>query len=214
MQQDSQISHNIRVKFCGITQVEDADIAQKLGVHAIGLVFYDKSPRCVNYIQAKRIIHHLAPFVTVTGLFVNQPLAWVNQVSDELSLDLIQLHGDEKPEYCEQLHRPFIKAVRVKSQQTILDAQTLFSRAKALLLDSYQQQHFGGTGQSFDWNMIPETLTKPVILAGGLTPENVRLAIETIKPYAVDVSSGIEKAKGQKDKQKMIDFMNEVNHAK
>lgn len=199
-----------RVKFCGLTRPEDADIAASLGVDAIGLVFYAPSPRAVSIEQARHVIAALPAFVTVVGLFVNPSIAEVDTVLTELPIDLLQFHGDESAEQCEYYDWPYIKAVRMRDDVDLYAFAAQHARARGLLLDTYQQGVPGGTGVSFDWARVPAELNCPVILAGGLTAENVGLAIEQVRPFAVDVSGGIESAKGIKDLEKMKAFMRSV----
>ncbi|MFK8069198.1 MAG: phosphoribosylanthranilate isomerase [Gammaproteobacteria bacterium] len=201
-----------RVKFCGITRVEDALHAAAIGVDAIGLVFYAKSPRAVSIKQAKLIVDNLPPFITKVGLFVNSDRAEIDQISTEVGLNVLQFHGDESPEDCEQYDRPFIKAVRVQAETDLQQLSQQFQNAQGLLLDAYDKTMYGGTGKSFDWSIIPEDLSLPIILAGGLSPDNVSTAIKNVKPYAVDVSGGIEQSKGIKDTKKMNVFMNGVSN--
>ncbi len=199
-----------RVKICGITRVEDALAAARQGAHAIGLVFYERSPRHVGIAQAAQLASALPPFVTTVGLFVDAGPAFVREVLAAVPLDLLQFHGDESPEYCAQFGRPYLKAIRVKAGVDLLQCAARFSTAKALLLDAYVAGVPGGTGATFDWELIPGNLPLPVILSGGLSAENVAAAIEQVRPYAVDVSSGVEAAKGIKDAAKVAAFINEV----
>lgn len=199
-----------RVKICGITNVEDALSAVKFGADALGLVFYAPSPRAVTLEQAKEISAAVPAFVTMVGLFVNAEKTEIENIVSEVGIDLIQFHGDELPAFCRQFNRPYIKAVRVKPDTNLVQYADVFSDAKALLLDAYTEGVPGGTGKSFDWDLIPHHLAKPIILAGGLSAENVAQAIERVKPYAVDVSGGVERAKGLKDVKKIQEFMQQV----
>lgn len=199
-----------RVKICGITRVEDALKAVELGADAIGLVFYAPSPRNVSIQQAIEIVNQVPAFVSVVGLFVNAETSFINQVISQVKLDLLQFHGDETPEECVQYRLPFIKAIRVKTDTNLVQYADEFATAKALLLDAYTEGVAGGTGNVFDWNLIPKNLTKPVILAGGLNANNVAEAIEQVQPYAVDISGGVEAAKGIKDAAKLAAFMQQV----
>ena len=199
-----------RVKICGITRVEDALAAVNAGADAIGLVFYAPSPRCVSLAQAQKIVAVIPPFVSVVGLFVNAPAAEIQFILSQVRLDIIQYHGDETPDVCKQINLPYYKAIRVKAESNLLQYALEFESAKALLLDTYTEAVFGGTGQVFDWNLIPKNMTKPVILAGGLTAENVAHAIKQVQPYAVDVSGGVEVVKGIKDVAKIAAFMQGV----
>lgn len=200
----------VRVKICGITRVDDALQAVAHGADAIGLVFYGPSPRNVALAQAKLISEALPAFVTVVGLFVNAEPAFVREVLANVHLDLLQFHGDESPVDCAQYQLPFIKAIRVKPDTNLVQCAKDFSGAKALLLDTYTEGVAGGTGHVFDWALIPAQLSLPVILAGGLKPDNVAQAIAKVKPYAVDVSGGVEASKGIKDSAKIAAFMQQV----
>ncbi|HEY0267861.1 MAG TPA: phosphoribosylanthranilate isomerase [Methyloradius sp.] len=202
-----------RVKICGITRLEDAFSAVELGADAIGLNFYAASPRKVTLEQAKAIVANMPPFITMVGLFVNAAPQELVTTFEYVGLDLIQFHGDETPEQCGQYGLPYIKAIRVKSDTNLVQYEADFKEAKALLLDTYTEGVVGGTGQVFDWSLIPNTLKKPIILAGGLTPDNVQQAIEQVHPYAVDVSGGVEASKGIKDAAKIAAFMRGVNNA-
>jgi len=181
------------------------------GCDAIGLVFYASSPRHVTLDQAAQIVEALPPFVNAVGLFVDAERHAVEQVLRSVRLDLLQFHGDEAPEYCESFACPYIKAVRVRPGINLVEYAAAYRKAKALLLDAYQEGVAGGTGQQFDWNLIPANLAKPVILAGGLDPSNVADAIKQVHPYAVDVSGGVEREKGIKDADKIAAFLQEVN---
>ncbi len=206
-------STRTRSKICGITRPEDGLLAASLGADAIGLVFYAPSPRSVSAQQAREVIAALPPFVTAVGLFVDADEAEVSAVLDEVPLDLLQFHGNEEEAYCSSFGRPYFKAIRMADGIDLGTEAERFSSASALLLDSYQKGVPGGTGHAFDWARIPEGLAKPIILAGGLGPENVEEAIRTVRPYAVDVSSGVEAAKGIKDADKVIAFMRGVERA-
>ena len=203
-----------RVKICGITNVEDAIAAVNAGADAIGLVFYAQSPRYVTIEQAQQIVAAMPPFVSVVALFVNASTAEIETVLAQVRIDIVQFHGDETPSDCEQIKLPYYKAIRVKADTNLLQYAVEFKHAKALLLDTYTEAAFGGTGQVFDWRLVPKNLTKPVILAGGLAPQNVSLAIQQVRPYAVDVSGGVESAKGIKDTAKVAAFMQAVNQSR
>lgn len=200
----------VRVKICGITRVEDALTAVAQGADAIGLVFYAPSPRAVSIEQAATIAKQMPAFVSVVGLFVNAEEHFIKELTSRVQLDLLQFHGDETPEQCAQYGLPFIKAVRVKSDTNLVQYAKDYSASRALLLDTYTEGVAGGTGHVFDWGLIPPDLNKPVVLAGGLTAENVALAIKQVKPYAVDVSGGVEASKGIKDAAKIAAFMQQV----
>ena len=199
-----------RVKICGITRAEDALAAARGGADAIGLVFYPRSPRHVVIEQARQLADVLPPFVTVVGLFVDADAALVHEVLKSVPLDLLQFHGDESAQYCAQFGRPYLKAIRVSAGVDLLQCASDFHGAKGLLLDAHVEGIPGGTGISFDWALIPRQLPVPVILSGGLDAENVASAIEQVRPYAVDVSSGVESGKGIKDAAKIAAFINEV----
>jgi phosphoribosylanthranilate isomerase len=200
----------VRVKICGITRVEDALNAVEYGADAIGLVFYEPSPRNVEILQAIEIANKVPAFVTVVGLFVNAEPGFVREVISQVNLDLLQFHGDETPQECASYDLPFIKAIRVQSDTNLVQCAKDFSVSKALLLDTFTDGVAGGTGHVFDWNLIPAALDKPVILAGGLNAQNVAQAINQVKPYAVDVSGGVEISKGIKDAAKIAAFMQQV----
>lgn len=202
-----------RIKICGITRVEDALAAARSGADAIGLVFYERSPRHVGIAQAVQLAAALPPFVTTVGLFVNAEAAFVREVLRAVPLDVLQFHGDESPEYCAQFSKPYLKAIRVKAGVDLLQCASDFCGAKGLLLDAHVEGIPGGTGATFDWTLIPGNLPLPVILSGGLDPENVAAAIQQVRPYAVDVSSGVEASKGIKDAAKIAAFINEVKRA-
>ena len=199
-----------RVKICGITRVEDAMAAARAGADAVGFVFEPKSPRHVSADQAKAIIRALPPFVTVVGLFVNAAPDNIEAVLNRVPLDLIQFHGNETPEQCRRYHRPYIKAIRMQADINLPEKAHLYNDAAGLLLDSFVDGATGGTGQAFDWARVPHDLSKPVILAGGLTPENVAMAIREARPFAVDVSSGVEVSRGIKDASRISAFIEAV----
>ena len=203
----------VRSKICGITRIEDALAAVEAGADALGFVFYSRSPRAVTVQQARAIIAALPPFISTVGLFVNASRGELNETLDAVPLDLLQFHGDETPEQCDGYHRPFIKALRVQAGDDIAAACRDYRQASGILLDAYVAGVPGGTGETFDWTLIPQNLEKPIILAGGLTSENVAQAIAQVRPYAVDVSGGVEKAKGIKDHEKIRAFMNAVHSA-
>lgn len=199
-----------RIKICGITRAEDTIAAVHGGADAIGLVFYERSPRHVSVAQAVQLAAVLPPFVSVVGLFVNAEADFVREVMASVSLDLLQFHGDESPEFCAQFDRPYLKAIRVKAGMDLLQCAVRYSGSKGLLLDAHVEGTPGGTGASFDWTLIPKSLPMPVILSGGLDAGNVVKAIRELQPYAVDVSSGVEEKKGIKDAAKIVAFIKEV----
>lgn len=210
---DGNVSARVRVKICGITRIRDAVTACELGADAIGLVFYAGSPRAIDISTAKSVLDELPPFISTVGLFVDAQADEVQRVLDTVALDLLQFHGNEPPDYCRRFSRPYIKAVRMRDNIDLNCVQSEYAGASALLLDTYMQDKHGGTGETFDWTRIPAGLEKPLILAGGLTAANVKTAIEQVKPYAVDVSGGVESGKGIKDRSKIADFIREVNDA-
>lgn len=203
----------VRSKICGITRVEDALVAAEAGADAIGLVFYAKSPRAVSVQQARQIISALPPFVTTVGLFVNASRCEIGEILDAVPLDALQFHGDETPADCEGHRRPWFKALRVKAGEDIAAQAARYTGASAILLDSFVAGVPGGTGEVFDWSLIPGELTKPLILAGGLTAENVQQAITQVRPFAVDISGGVEQSKGIKDAVKVREFVERVRSA-
>jgi phosphoribosylanthranilate isomerase len=203
----------VRCKICGITRLEDALAAVDAGADAIGLVFYAKSPRAVTVQQAQAIVAGLPPFVTTVGLFVDCQRSELNAILDAVPLDLLQFHGDESPAACEGFRRPYIKALRVRPGDDVAARIGLYGSAAGVLLDTFVPGVPGGTGEAFDWSLVPQGLTVPIILAGGLTPENVRAAIEQVRPYAVDVSGGVEASKGVKDSDKIHAFVRAVRSA-
>lgn len=200
----------VRVKICGITRPEDGVLAARLGADAVGLVFHVQSPRSVTVERARAIVAALPPFVTRVGLFVDAGPEAIEAVLCAVPLDVLQFHGDEPAEDCRCYGRPYIKAIRMRSDVDLRGAAAAYPDAGALLLDTYVEGIEGGTGQCFDWSRIPEDLPKPIILAGGLTPDNVAQALAVVNPYAVDVSGGVEHDKGVKDEDKMRRFIARV----
>ena len=199
-----------RVKICGITSIEAAHYALAAGVDAIGLVFYPSSPRYVSIEQANLIARTVGPLVTVVGLFVNARPQQVNETIARTPLNLLQFHGDESPEYCQQFSLPYMKAIRMKSDTDVSERIDAYASASGILLDTYRQGVPGGTGECFDWHLVPHQPVRPVVLAGGLRPENVRQAIAIAQPYGVDVSGGVESEPGIKDEAKIYAFMHNV----
>jgi len=195
------------VKICGITRVEDGFAAAHAGAHAIGLVFHPVSPRFVGIERAREIAERMPPFITIVGLFVNPDPQTVQAVLREVPLQLLQFHGDESPELCAQFRLPYIKAIRMAPGTDLLQYAARYREAKALLLDTFADGLYGGSGHAFDWKTIPRDLPLPVVLAGGLTAHNVGEAIRTARPWAVDVSSGVEREKGVKDPEQMAAFI-------
>jgi phosphoribosylanthranilate isomerase len=189
-----------KVKICGITRLEDALHAAEAGADALGFVFYEKSPRHVDAALAGTIIRRLPPFITSVGLFVNPAPEFVNAVLVQAPLDVLQFHGDETDEFCRQFSRPFIKALRMSEGLDLAKEIEKFPCARGILLDAYDPHRYGGTGQTFEWQRVHGGLSKPIIVAGGLTPENVAMAIAATRPWAVDVSGGVEQSKGIKQR--------------
>jgi len=200
-----------RVKICGITRVEDAQTAARLGADAIGMVFYSASPRNISVEQAQALARSLPPFVCRVGLFVDADPHFVKDVMDSVPLDMLQFHGSESAADCDQFRKPYIKAIRMEDGLSVSERMKEFSGASAMLLDTYSASVAGGSGESFDWSRVPQQRAMPVILAGGLDAGNVAEAIRMVHPYAVDVSSGVERDKGIKDADKMSAFISEVN---
>ncbi|HEV7801945.1 MAG TPA: phosphoribosylanthranilate isomerase [Burkholderiales bacterium] len=198
------------VKICGVTRVEDGLSAAHHGAHAIGLVFYKPSPRYVEPDAAAAIVRALPPFVTPVGLFVDASAQEVSSISKRVGVQLIQFHGSETPAFCEQFDLPYLKAVRVRAGVDLLQYARDFQGARALLLDAFHEGLYGGTGATFDWALIPRSLPLPIVLSGGLSPDNVNDAVRRVKPWAVDVSSGVEASKGIKDAAKIAAFISGV----
>lgn len=201
-----------RIKICGITRVEDGLAAAAAGADAIGLVFYPKSPRYVLAEQAAAIVAVLPPFVDVVGLFVNATSEFVHETLAQVPIGLLQFHGNEDETSCRQFDRPYIKAARVRPELDLVQYAASFESARALLLDAFVEG-YGGAGHVFDWNLIPSGLPRPIVLSGGLDPDNVADAVRRVRPAAVDVSSGVEIAKGIKDHAKIAAFIAGVRNA-
>jgi phosphoribosylanthranilate isomerase len=199
-----------RVKICGLTQATDAQAAVAAGADAIGLVFYAQSPRAVDAAKARAVLAAVPAFVTSVGLFVNAPPAFIAEILAAVPLGLLQFHGDEPPEECAAFGRPWVKALRIRPGMDLEREADRYAGASALLLDAYRPGIPGGTGDCFDWGLIPPGLGPRIVLAGGLTPENVAAAIARVHPYAVDVSGGVESARGIKDRVKIDAFMQGV----
>lgn len=200
-----------RAKICGITTVEDALHAAECGADALGFVFYPPSPRNIAAEIAADIIQQLPAFVTTVGLFVDAEPEFVRSVQSAVPLDLLQFHGDESEQECQSYETPYIKAIRMKEGIDLAALCDKYRSSRGILLDAYVAGKAGGTGEVFDWNRIPQQLEKPIILAGGLTPSNVQLAIQSVAPWAVDVSGGVEQAKGKKDPALVSAFMKGVH---
>ena len=202
-----------RVKICGITRPEDAVAAAEAGTDAIGLVFYPPSPRHVGTTRAAEIVRELPPFVTTVALFVNAESGQVAQVVSEVGVDLLQFHGDETPAFCGAQGRPWLRALRMRPDIDLEAEARRYEDARGLLLDAYRPGVPGGTGEAFDWDRVPSALAGRVVVAGGLDPTNVGDAVRTLRPFAVDVSGGVEAAKGIKDPAKIKMFIDEVRRA-
>jgi phosphoribosylanthranilate isomerase len=195
-----------KVKICGITNIEDALQAVQAGADALGFVFFEKSPRFVEPEGAAAIIAGLPPLVQVVGLFVNAPLDLVNTTADRCGLDLVQLHGEESPSYCDSVRRRVMKAFRVRGMESLTTMADY--RVAGYLLDAYSPHSYGGTGERFDWDCAVSAKGHgPIILAGGLDPDNVAAAVAKVAPFAVDVSSGVESSPGHKDPEKVTNFI-------
>ncbi len=204
----------VRVKICGITSVGDAQVAVAAGADAIGLVFYPASPRFVDAGQARAIAECAGPFTTVVGLFVDAGAEFVGEVLSRVPLHLLQFHGGEARSYCEQFRRPYLKALRMKADLDIGAAMAEYGSAAGILLDAYREGVPGGTGETFDWARVPRQAPAPLVLAGGLNCGNVERAIAATRPYAVDVSGGVESAPGRKDPRKVADFVAAARQAR
>jgi phosphoribosylanthranilate isomerase len=202
-----------RVKICGITREQDALAAVEFGADALGFVFYEPSPRYITVRHAAEIARALPPFVSTVALFVNADPDTIAEVVESVGVDLLQFHGQERPEYCARHRRPWIRAVRVQPETDLLAARTEFADARGLLLDAYRPGVPGGTGETFDWDRIPPQMAPRIVLAGGLNPDNVGDAVRSVRPYAVDVSGGVEARKGIKDPAKIKAFIEEVRSA-
>lgn len=200
-----------RIKFCGLTREQDVDVAVAAGADALGFVLWPGSKRGIDESRLARLSARVPAFVTRVGLFVDPSPALVARCAE--FLDLLQLHGDESPALCSSFTRPWIKALRMREGLDLHAAIELYGSARAVLLDAYRPGVPGGTGETFDWSRIPASLAKPVILAGGLTPANVADAIATVRPFAVDVSGGVEADAGIKDSERMLAFVDAVRRA-
>ncbi len=203
-----------RIKICAMTRPQDAEIAADCGADAIGMIFYPKSPRCVDLNQAKQIAQSVQPFVTIVAVVVNPDDGFINKIKAISAIDRIQYHGDEKPEDCEKFGVPYYKVLRVNSQTDIDNMASRYNSASAVMLDTYVKNIPGGTGKAFDWSILKNiNIQKPLILAGGLTPENIYQAVLTVKPYAVDIASGTEIKPGIKDAVKIKETIIAVREA-
>lgn len=201
-----------RVKICGITDPDDARVAAAAGADALGLVFYPPSSRAVTPAEARVVAQAVGPFTTLVGLFVNAEEADVREALRQVPLQLLQFHGDESAEQCELYGRPYIKAIRMRPELDLDAEMARYPGASGFLLDAYRKGVPGGTGETFEWDRVPKSASRPIILAGGLTPENVARAVSQTRPYAVDVSGGVERAPGRKDPQKIQHFIRNANN--
>ena len=201
-----------RIKICGITRSEDAQAAARAGADAIGLNFYPPSPRCLTLDWARQLASEVPPFVSTVAIFVNPAAAEVYTVLERVRPAMLQFHGEEDPVFCAQFGVPYLKACRVKPGVDLLEYLRLFSAAAGWLLDSHVAE-YGGVGESFDWSLIPAERSRPLVLSGGLQSGNVGEAVRRVRPWAVDVSSGVESAKGIKDAAKIAAFIAEVRNA-
>jgi phosphoribosylanthranilate isomerase len=199
-----------RIKICGITKLEHARLAADEGADAIGLNFWAKSPRYLSIRDAAAIAEAVPPFVARVGLFVDAAERDIRAVLDAVELDLLQFHGEETAEFASRFGIPYLRAVRMEAGVDLLEYAQRFSRAKALLLDAHVPGQPGGTGRTFDWSGIPRGLSLPLVLSGGLTPDNVGRAVREVRPWAVDVSSGVEAERGKKDPRKIVEFIRSV----
>ncbi|MEM0952502.1 MAG: phosphoribosylanthranilate isomerase [Pseudomonadota bacterium] len=202
-----------RIKFCGITRSDDLAVAADAGADAVGLVFYEASPRAVTREQAAALLRHKPAWVTAVGLFVNADAKEVQATLDAVPLECLQFHGTESAEYCDQFDVPWMKAIAVAPDENVAEKTAGYATASAILLDTFKPGLPGGTGEHFDWSLIPDKLPVPLVLAGGLTPDDVEQAIRTVRPYAVDVSGGIESSPGCKSAEKMKRFAAAVRAA-
>ena len=201
-----------RIKICGLTRPQDVRAAVECGADAVGFVFYAPSPRAVSIEQAAELVALLPPFVTAVGLFVNATPAEVEAVLARVPLQLLQFHGDEAESDCARYGRPWIKAARMRPGVDLLEFSTFHPRASGILVDTFVEG-YGGGGRTFDWSLIPEGFARPLVLSGGLDIDNVAEAVRRVRPWAVDVSSGVESAKGIKDAAKIAAFIAGVRHA-
>lgn len=206
----STLTPRTRIKICGIREPAHAVVAAQAGADAIGLVFYGPSPRHVEVAQAKAVAQALPPYVMPVGLFVNAPADEVRGILAQVPLGMLQFQGDEPAEFCEQFGLPYVRAVRMEQGTDLVEWSRSFSRARALLLDAHVPGTPGGTGRTFDWAAIPRNLPIAIILSGGLTPDNVGRAVREVRPWAVDVSSGVESARGVKDPRRIVEFIRSV----
>lgn len=202
-----------RIKICGITRMEDASAAVLSGVDALGFIFWKPSPRFIDPVAAARIVGALPPFVASVAVFVNPAREEVLHAIAAAGPSVLQFHGEESPDFCSSFGRPYIKVFKVGQRSNLLESAASYGDAAGWLFDAYDEKRVGGTGETFDWDLIPHNLTRPLVLSGGLEPDNVAAAIRKVRPYAVDVSSGVESAKGIKDAAKIAAFVQGVLNA-
>jgi phosphoribosylanthranilate isomerase len=202
-----------RIKICGLTDPADAEVAAAAGADAIGLVFYPPSPRRVDLARAAEIAAAVGPFVSRVPVFVNPSRQAVEQVLERVPVELLQFHGEETADFCAQFGRPYLKAARVAGRPDLVNYFAPYAGAAGWLLDAYREREYGGTGEQFDWSVIPAATARPIVLSGGLTEHNVGLAVHTVRPWAIDVSSGVERAKGVKDPALIRRFISAVRAA-
>lgn len=207
------MSERTRVKICGITSVADGLAAARHGADAIGLVFYPSSPRLVTLERAREIAVGMPPFVARVAVFVNPAASEVETVIRACRPDLLQFHGEETADFCRSFGVPYLRALRVRPGVDLLESLSSYGDAAGWLLDAYRQELYGGTGEAFDWGLVPRALARPLVLSGGLDAGNVGEAIRRVRPWAVDVSSGVEAAKGVKDERRIAAFMEKVRDA-
>ncbi len=199
----------MRVKICGITNLEDALLSCELGADALGFIFYEKSKRFISYSNAKEIIQQLPSFVVKVGVFVDQETGEINAISQKIGLNAVQLHSDTTPSFVEEIYLPVIKSFRINNE---FDFSLLHNFKKcSFLLDAFSNETLGGTGETFDWNLIPNELRNEIILAGGVSSDNIEFIFKNIKPQAVDLSSSLESSPGKKDAMKLKEFFNKAN---
>lgn len=201
------MAQHTRVKICGITDPDDARMALRAGAHALGLVFYPPSSRALSIDQARMIAEATGPFATLVGLFVDATEREIRAVLEQVPLQLLQFHGNESAEQCQLYSRPYIKAIRMRPELDVEAAMAAHPAASGFLLDAYRKGVPGGTGETFDWDRVPRDSARPIVLAGGLTPDNVARAVAETRPYGVDVSGGVERAPGRKDHSKTLQFI-------
>jgi phosphoribosylanthranilate isomerase len=204
------IEANIKVKICGITNLEDALLAEALGADAVGFIFYENSKRYVKPAAVKNISSKLSPFTMKVGVFVNEDLEIINSVAEKAGINTVQLHGEETPDFIDNIYYPVIKSFRIKNGFNFSELEKY--KNVSYLLDTYSQKEYGGTGNKFDWEVIPEEFKRNIILAGGISSDNIEYIIQNVKPFAVDLSSSVEKEPGKKDEEKLTVFFNKIKN--